>query len=70
MKLVFNAFTGNFDYVSVEDLSPYWKRDGTSVCTGDWDLGAYDIRATEFQLGTDATIVFNSGESSIDFVIN
>ena len=49
------------------DLSGCVPYDGA---TADLNMGAFDVQATEFRMGTDATIVFNSGESSIDFVIN
>ena len=33
-----------------QDLSPYWKSDGTSTATGDWNLGVYDLRANEINM--------------------
>ncbi|MDD3084149.1 MAG: tail fiber protein, partial [Candidatus ainarchaeum sp.] len=28
------------------DLTPYWKSDGSSTVTGNWDLGSYDLTTT------------------------
>lgn len=44
MKIVFNPFTGNFDYVSEEDLSGLVPYTGA---TQDVDLGAFDLTATD-----------------------
>lgn len=46
----------NSDYATVwadvpePDLSPFWKRDGTSEATGDWNLGSYGISVSSFRL--------------------
>jgi len=39
---------GKHEYVTLPnpDLTPYWKSDGSSTATGDWDLGANDLSAT------------------------
>ena len=34
------------DEISGIDLTPYWKSDGTSTCSGNWNLGTYDLTTT------------------------
>jgi hypothetical protein len=52
------------DEIGAIDLSPYWKNDGTSTATGNWDIGANDftttgtleagaIKGTSFIIGAD-----------------
>ncbi len=65
MKPAFNPFIGNLDWV--QDFSGQVPYTGA---TEDLDMGAHDVQATEFRMGTDATIKFNSTDGSIDFIIN
>jgi len=58
-----------YNHTSAVDLTPYWKSDGTSTATGDWNIGSYDftttgrINATQIKtddvLGDTATAVLN-----------
>lgn len=50
-----NIFTGNFDIDTDEqDLSIYWKSDGTSTATGNWSIGEYSFTAKEISLAKGA----------------
>lgn len=37
---------GDFLFDGDVDLTPYWKSDGTSTATGNWDIGAYNFTTT------------------------
>jgi len=45
------------------DLTPYWKSDGSSTATGDWDLGTRQFRAKNLfaQDGDDYSVLSNLG---------
>lgn len=38
------------------DLSPYWKNDGTSTATSNWDIGAYNFSANTIYSDTDVNL--------------
>lgn len=59
------------------DLSPYWKRDGTSTATGNWNLGTYSITAALLKgqysnllgsayINPDGSAVFGGGTMVVD----
>ena len=57
MPFKLNATTGLLDLVSsAPDLSAYWKNDGTSTATGNWNLGSHNLTTTG-TLGAGATTV-------------
>lgn len=51
------------DQIATVDLSDYWKRDGTSVASGDWALNTYDLTFTTGQINIgDHGAIFQSGD--------
>jgi hypothetical protein len=52
------------DEIEEIDLSPYWKNDGTSTATGNWDIGANNFTTTGTISGgtlTDGTLSVTAG---------
>ena len=54
---------GKHEYVTLPnpDLTPYWKSDGGSTATGDWDLGVNDFSATNGDFSGYLTVGGNVG---------
>ena len=54
---------GKHEYVTLPnpDLTPYWKSDGSSTATGDWDLGDNDFSAADGDFSGDLTVGGNVG---------
>lgn len=40
-----------------QDLSPYWKSDGTSTATGNWDIGTRTFKSVNLQADTTRTFL-------------
>jgi hypothetical protein len=48
------------------DLTPYWKSDGSSTATGDWDLGANTLTANSFIKTGGTSSQFLKADGSVD----
>ena len=55
------GFTTNDINNDLIDLSPYWKNDGSSTATSNWDIGVHDFSATNGDFSGDLTVGGNIG---------